>query len=162
MRLLLLFFYTAITIQTEAQISDWNGLKKYIGTYSKNTDFFKNQIIKTEFKKILSNDYKNYQDFLYLAGCGEIEFKYGLMYGDVSQLHVGGYSSLFFINIKEKKMYLFWLTGTVGDKQFKIYGDKPTPANVLNLIEEEMNTSWGHVAKFKVKGDSIDIHLNKE
>jgi hypothetical protein len=139
------------------QTSNWNDLKKYIGTYSKDTDFFQNTIIKNELKRILGSDLKAYEEHLALSGYGEIEYKYGLMYGDVSQLHVGGFSSLFFVDIRNKKMYLFWLDGTVGAKKYKIYGDNPIPANVLNLIEQKMNTSWGHVAKFSVKGDSIDI-----
>jgi len=162
MKKLLLIILASFVLQSQAQTSTWDSLKKYIGTYSKDTNFFQNSIIKNEMKRILGNDYKNYQSFFSLAGCGEIEFQYGLMYGDVSQEHVGGYNSIFFVNIKDKKMYLFWLQRTVGDKQYKIYGDKPIPADVLNLIEKEMNIGWGHVATFKVKSDSIDIHLNED
>jgi hypothetical protein len=146
-----------IDLQSTNQTSNWNDLKKYIGTYSKDTDFFRNPIVKNELEKILGKDLKDYEEHLSLSGCGEIEYKYGLLYGDVSQLHVGGFSSLFFVDITNKKMYLFWLSGTVGGKDYKIYGDKPIPANVLNLIEQEMNICWGHVARFFVKGDSIDI-----
>jgi len=148
-----------VLLRTNKQSSDWSDLKKYIGTYSKNTDFFENPIVKNELKRILGSDLKLYQKHLALSGCGKINYKYGLIYGDVSQLHVGGYNSLFFVNINDKKMYLFWLTSSVKDKKYKIYGDKPIPANVLNIIEEEMNICWGHVATFKVKGDNIDIEL---
>lgn len=147
------------TLKSEPQALNWNELKKYIGTYSNQTDFFDNSIIKNELQRILGSDFKLYQEHISLSGGGEINYKYGLIYGDVSQLHVGGYSSLFFINIRDKKMYLFWLTGRVRDKKFKIYGDKPNPANVLNLIEEEMNICWGHVADFKIKDDSINFLL---
>lgn len=146
-----------VSLQPNKQQNDWQDLKKYIGKYSKGTDFFKNPIVKNELKRILVSDYKLYQEHIAFSGCGEISYKYGLIYGDVSQLHVGGYSSLFFINIKDKKMYLFWLKETVRAKKYKIYGDKPIPSNVLNIIEEEMNIGWGHVATFKVKGDSIVI-----
>jgi hypothetical protein len=137
--------------------SNWTDLKRYVGTYSKDTNFFQNPVIKTELKRILSTDWKSYQKHFALSGCGEIEYKYGLMYGDISQLHVGGFSSLFFVDVEDKKMYLFWLDGTVGGKDYKIYGDKPIPASVLNLIAQEMNIGWGHVANFVVKSDSIDI-----
>ncbi len=163
MRKLLFIFFTVFAIHKfKSQTTSWNDLKKYIGTYSKQTDFFRNPLIKNELKKILGEDYKSYQSFVSSAGCGEVEFKYGLIYGDVSQESVGGYNSLFFINIKSEKIYLFWLTERVWDKKYKIYGDKPTPANVLNLITEDMNIGWGHVATFKAEGDSINIHLNNE
>jgi hypothetical protein len=152
---------TAITdtsiLQPTIKTPGWKELKGYIGSYSKDTDFFKNPIIATELKRILGADWMSYQDHFALSGCGEIEYRYGLMYGDVSQLHVGGYTSLFFVDINDKKMYLFWLKGTVGRKDYKIYGDNPIPASVLNLIEQEMNITWGHVATFIIKGDSIDI-----
>jgi hypothetical protein len=143
MRKILLIAFAFIAFHIQAQTSNWDSLKIYIGAYSKSTDFFKKPIVKNEMKRILGNDYKSYQAFFSQAGCGEVEFKYGLIYGDVSQEHVGGYSSLFFANTTSKKMDLFWLQRTVGDKLYKIYGDKPIPANVLNIVIEEMNTGWG-------------------
>ena len=145
------------SVLQNTKTSNWTDLKRYIGTYSKDTNFFQNPIIKTELKRILGADWNSYQKHLALSGCGEIEYKYGLMYGDVSQLHVGGFNSLFFVDVKDEKMYLFWLNGTVGGKDYKIYGDKPIPASVLNLITQEMNIGWGHVATFTAKRDSIDI-----
>jgi len=139
--------------------ANWNKLMNYIGAYSKKTDFFTNPIIKAELQRILGPDLKSYYEFIELSGCGEISYKYGLIYGEVSQDHVGGYSSLFLVNAKEKKMYLFWLKKMVRDKDYKIYGDKPIPANVLNIIEQEMNIGWGHVAIFKIIDDSINIQL---
>jgi hypothetical protein len=142
-----------------SQKSDFENLKKYIGKYPKQTDFFDNPIIRKGLKEILKGDFSNYMNFVSMAGCGEMNYKYGLIYGDVSQLHVGGYSSLIFIDIDDKKMFLFWLKETVSDKKYKIYGQKPIQANVLNLIEQEMNISWGHVANFSIQGDSILIEL---
>lgn len=140
-------------------LNDWSDLKKYIGTYPKDSNFFENIIIKNELKRILVGDYEIYRKHITKSGCGEINYKYGLIYGDVSQLHVGGYSSLFFINIQKKTMYLFWLLKDVEDKEYKIYGDEPIPANVLNLIEQEMNITWGHVAKFSIQAEKINIEL---
>ena len=148
----------ASSLHPDTSTSEWSDLKMYVGTYSKQTDFFENPIIKTELKRILDKDWKDYQEHIVLSACGETKFKYGLIYGDVSQMHVGGFSSLFFVDVKSEKIYLFWLDGAVGDKDYKIYGDRPIPSRVLHLIEEEMNTGWGHVATFVIKGDRIDIH----
>lgn len=158
-RTLLFSLSILFSINLYSQTS-WNGLKKYVGTYSKETDFFKNEIVQKELKRILGKDYKSYREFVSYAGCGEIEYQYGLIYGDVSQLHIGGYNSIFFINIHEKKMYLFWLTGSVIEWQYKIYGNRPIPVNVLNIISENMNTGWGHVASFRVDKDSIFMDKN--
>ena len=84
----------------------------------------------------------------------------GVLYADLSQLHVGGYSSLVFVDINHHKMYLFWLKGTVSDKDYRIYGDRPIPETVSRVIEKELNTSWGHVAEFKVTGDNVIISLH--
>jgi hypothetical protein len=139
--------------------NDFRSLMKYIGKYPKETDFFDNPLVNEELKKILKDDFKSYLKFVSIAGCGEMNYKYGLVYGDISQLHVGGYSSLIFIDIDNKSFFLFWLKETVRDKNYKIYGQSPIQANVLNLIEQEMNISWGHVAEFLIKGDSISIKL---
>ena len=153
-----MFLFTlTICIQAHSQTSDWSSLRKYIGAYSCDAKFYENPIVKIELKRILRKDYSAYQDFCRLSGCGEIGFKHGLMYGDVSQLHVGGYSSLFFVDIEKRRMFLFWMPGRVGELKYKIYGDKPIYPSVLNLISQEMNVAWGHVATFKVQGDSISI-----
>ena len=143
----------------EVNAPDFESLMKYVGKYPKQTDFFENPIVTEGLKEILKEDFTTYIDFVSKAGCGEMNYKYGLIYGDVSQLHVSGYASLIFINCKEEKMYLFWLKETVREKNYKIYGDKPVPVNVLNLIVQEMNISWGHVANFSTQADSIKIEL---
>ena len=145
--------------EIEMNRNDFEELKKYIGKYPKQSDFFKNPLIINRLKKILKSDYSNYMEHVSISGCGEMSYKYRLIYGDISQLHVGGYSSIVFIDIDNERLFLFWLYETIKDKRYSIYGDKPTPENVLNLIEQEMNIVWGHVAKFFIKADSINIEL---
>jgi hypothetical protein len=138
---------------------NWVSLKKYIGTFPKNTDFFKNPIIVNELKRILGADYKSYCDHVTLSGCGAMMSQDNLIYGDVSQLHVGGYGSEIFIDLQKRKIYLFWLPGMVRDKKYKIYGDKPIPQNILKLFVDNMNEGWGHVVNFSIESDSIKIDL---
>lgn len=134
-------------------------LKEYIGTYPKQTDFFQNQIIIQELKRILDEDFLKYQEHISFSGSGEIKYKHGLIYGDVSQQHVGGYTSIFFVDPTSEKMHLFWLKQSVKDKDYYIYGDKPVPIDVMNLIIEKMNIKWGHVASFNIVRDSIEIEI---
>jgi hypothetical protein len=143
----------------KAQSNDWLTLKKYIGTFPKETDFFKNPIVTNELKRILGSDYKLYLDHVSQSGCGSMISKDNLIVGDISQLHVGGYGSIVFIDIANKKMYLFWLSSTVSDKIYKIYGDKPIPNTILRLIVDNMNEGWGHVAHFTVDSDSVKIEI---
>lgn len=146
----------SLKIET-VQSNDWLTLKRYIGTFPKETDFFNNPIVIKELKRILGSNYKLYLDHVSLSGCCSMISKDNLIVGDISQLHVGGYSSMIFIDIANRKMYLFWLSSTVSDKIYKIYGDRPIPKTILQLIVDNMNEGWGHVANFTIDSDSIKI-----
>jgi hypothetical protein len=79
---------------------------------------------------------------------------------DVSQLHVGGYSSLIFVRLTDGMLFVFWLKSQVGEKQWQFYGPRPIPETVTKTVEAEMNKEWGHVAKFTARGEELDIELN--
>lgn len=158
----LLLLLIAITGYTDDENQDWNDTDKYIGKYSRETDFFENPVIENELLRILGNDYESYMEHVSMSGCGEICNRYGLIYGSVSQMNIGGYSSLFFIDTSTRKMYLFWLKEAVLDKKYTIFGDKPVPADILSIIEQEMNVTWGHVANFSVLDGKILIEINKD
>ena len=145
--------------KSQTQIDEWVSLKKYIGTFPTENDFFKNPIIVNELKRILGNDYKSYCDHVSLSGCGSMVNENNLIYGNISQDHVGGYDSQIYIDIQNKKIYLFWLSSIVRDKTYKIYGDRPIPNEILKLIVDDMNEGWGHVASFSFYLDSIKIDL---
>jgi hypothetical protein len=135
-------------------------LKKYIGTYTKQTDLFDSKIVNNELRRILGSEYYNYKDFVSNSACGQIVRKDDLIYGDISIMSVGGYESIFFINLNDKKMHLFWLNDDIDSNDYKIYGDKPIPGIVYNIILEEMNTKWGHRAKFTLVNDKITVNFN--
>lgn len=135
----------------------WRALNPYAGKYSRGTGFFENDLVKTELKKILNDDYNSYMKFVESAGYGMIEKVDGIIYCDISLEHVGGYNSMILTNTEEREMYLFWMNGTVQEKDYKIYGTRPIPTQVKKIIEDDMNTGWGHVAYFKFSNDSLEI-----
>ncbi|HCY77676.1 MAG TPA: hypothetical protein DHV28_17325 [Ignavibacteriales bacterium] len=137
----------------------WSELDAYVGKYSKDTGFFENDLVKTELKKILDDDFNAYMKFVETAGYGIIEKVDNIIYGDVSMMHVGGYNSLFLIDTKKREMYLFWMNGALRDKEYQIYGTRPIPETIKKIIEDDMNTGFGHVAKFYFKNDHLEINV---
>ena len=148
------------SIKTEgAKTEDWSSLKKYVGTFPKENDFFKNPIVESNLKKILGSSYDSYAEHVALSGCGSIAEKDGLIFGDVSQMHVSGYVSIFYIDVANSKMYLFWMNGEISEKKYQIYGEGAIPENVLSLTVQSLNETWSHVASFAVVAQKIDISL---
>jgi hypothetical protein len=92
-----------------------------------------------------------------VAGCGGVERIHGLLLLDVSQSHVGGYDSQIYIRESNGELFLFWLKSTVLEKKYKFYGPKPIPFEVSRAVESNLNEGWGHVAKFTVRGDQLEI-----
>ncbi|KAF0238492.1 MAG: hypothetical protein FD181_995 [Prolixibacteraceae bacterium] len=137
----------------------WKALKAYVGKYSKETNFFENELVKNELIKIMADDYNAYMRFVESAGCGIVEKLDDIIYCDISLEHVGGYNSMILINTVERKMYLFWLNGTVREKDYKIYGDRPYPKAIKDIIENDMNIGWGHVAESVFVEDGLEINL---
>jgi hypothetical protein len=137
----------------------WKALNAYVGKYSMDTDFFENELVKNELIKIMADDYKDYMKFVESAGYGMIEKVDNIIYCDISLEHAGGYNSLFFINTEEREMYLFWMNAAVHQKDYKIYGERPYPEAIKNIIENDMNTGWGHVAESVFVEDGLEINL---
>jgi hypothetical protein len=134
-------------------------IEKYVGTYPCGNGILKDATLLHSLQNILRNDYAAYKQHMRASGCGAIERRDGFVMMDVSQLHVGGYSSLIFIRLSDGAPFLFWLKSTVAEKRWQMYGRKPIPESVLRNIEIEMNQAWGHVAKFKMRGEMLDIEL---
>ena len=144
--------HNASRIRTLSQITSQVG--KYPHPKS---EFFKSACLLNELKRILGPDYKAYCEHLSASGAGMLTKEGDYFCGDVSQLHVGGYSSLFYVDAKNEKMYLFWLKKSVSEREYQIYGDGPIPAAVLASIAKHMNETWGHVATFRIIGERLVI-----
>jgi hypothetical protein len=134
-------------------------IEKYVGTYPCSNGILKDAVLLNALQKILGNDYSAYKQHILASGCGAIERRGDYLLMDVSQLHVGGYSSLIFIRLSDGAPFLFWLKSTVAEKQWQIYGQRPIPELVMRNIEIEMNQVWGHMAKFKMLGETLSIEL---
>ena len=83
------------------------------------------------------------------------------VFADVSELHVGGYTSYIFVRPTDGTTYVFWLKSAVWDKNWELYGPRPVPEQLLHIIEAELNQGWGHVARFRFDGQNLVITLNK-
>jgi hypothetical protein len=141
-----------------ARISTLSQVTSQVGKYPHpKSKFFRSPCLLTELRRILGSDYKAYREHLSSSGAGVLEKEGDYVCGDVSQLHVGGYGSLFYVNIRTQKMYLFWLKAAVRQKEYQIYGDGPIPACVLSSITKHMNETWGHVATFRFIGEGLVI-----
>jgi len=66
---------------------------------------------------------------------------------------------MIFVRPADGAVYVFWLKGTVAEKRYEIYGPRPVPTVVMEQIAQNLNVSWGHVARFTVHGEVLDIDL---
>ena len=96
---------------------------------------------------VLAADYGAYLEHIQQSGCGAIARRGDWLLLDVSQLHVGGYTSFILVNPGTKQVWVFWLQGEVMDK-WTLYGRQPVPGDVSKAIVDELNSIWGHVASF--------------
>ncbi len=141
-----------------ARISTLSQITAQVGKYpAPEGKFFESACLVAGLKQILGADYPAYHEFLGGCGCGRLEQADGFVFADVSQPHVGGFGSMFFVDVKNEKLYLFWLKASVLDKEYQIYGDRPVPAVVLAAIAKNLNECWGHVATFKFTGEKLVI-----
>jgi hypothetical protein len=141
------------------RLTSTRDIGKYVGTYPCSNGILKDTVLLHALQNILGNDFGAYEQHMRASGCGAIERRDGFVMMDVSQLHVGGYSSLIFIRLSDGEPFLFWLKSTVAEKRWQIYGQRPIPESVTRNIEIEMNQVWGHVAKFKMHDETLDIEM---
>lgn len=142
------------------RLANTRDLAKYVGTYPCSNGLLKDPVLLSSLRKLLGRDYHAYREHMSFSGCGAIAKRDGFLLLDVSQLHVGGYTSLIFVRLSDGAPYLFWLKSTVAEKDWSFYGKRPIPDAVSQNVESELNTAWGHVAHFKVTGDTLEIVLN--
>jgi hypothetical protein len=163
--LLASFLVFAATAQaqkpTANHLSDLREIGGFLGSYPCENGLLNSPALVSALKKTLRSDYQAYRQHIAFSGCGPLELRDGYIFADVSQLHVGGYTSFIFIHSNDATTYVFWLKGTVRDKEWELYGPKPVPDAVLHTVEAELNTGWGHVAQFRFDGQNMVITLNK-
>ncbi len=139
------------------RLTSTRDLAKYVGTYPCRNGLLQHPVLLSSLRKALGGDYQAYREHIGLSGCGAIEKTDGFLLMDVSQLHVGGYTSLIFIRLTDGAVFLFWLKSTVADEQWNFYGERPIPTTVSRTVESELNKEWGHVARFSVHGEEVEI-----
>ena len=131
----------------------------HVGEYPCSTGLLESPVLLAALKAAIGDDYEAYRKHMGFSGCGMIEKRDSLFKLDVSQLHVGGYGSIIFINSETKAVHVYWLRARVWDKNYRIYGPRPVPGAVMEWIVESMNVEWGHVATFSAKGEELAIAL---
>ncbi|WP_338845170.1 hypothetical protein V8J88_15860 [Massilia sp. W12] len=122
----------------------------YAGEYATGA-FFKDKQVQDGLRAILQNRYPAYQQFLRAAGGGMIEVRGDYLFADRSQLHSGGYTSKLFINLRDGTFCLFWLNDAAASGKAEFFGVEPAPEAVLQMVADDMNQEWGHVAVFSAR-----------
>jgi hypothetical protein len=143
------------------QLGSLAELSEHVGEYPCSTGLLEAPVLRAALKGILGTDYDAYLDHMHFSGCGAIQRPGAFLLMDVSQLHVGGYSSLIFVRPSDGAVYVFWLRGTVAEKRYALYGVQPVPDEVRQTIVTEMNMAWGHVATFSWRGAILEINVRK-
>ena len=137
-------------------------LNAYVGTYPCRNGLLNARALRQAFMSTLGFDSSSYAQHITQSACSRIEKEHGLLVMDVSQLHVGGYSSLIFVDPSKGLAWVYWLDGPVApNAPSRIYGSRPVPAVLLSAVEQRMNNSWSHVAHFRADADSLIIERNK-
>ena len=116
------------------RLTSTRDLAQYVGTYPCSNGLLKQPVLLDTLKKTLGPDYDAYREHMQLSGCGAIERRDGFLFLDVSQLHVGGYSSLIFVRLSDGELFVFWLKSTVADKQWQLYGPRPIPETIIHAV----------------------------
>ena len=143
------------------RLSDIHKITTFLGTFPCECGLLQSPALQSAFKQTLGKDYPEYQTHISLSGCGRLEMRDEYAFADVSQLHVGGYTSYIFVRPSDGATYVFWLNSIVREKHWAFYGQKPIPEIVLQTVAAELNNAWGHVAHFQAVGQNLEIVLNK-
>jgi len=132
----------------QASLSRVQDLGNYVGQYPCQNGLLTTPTLRKALRSVLASDYDAYLEHMSLSGCGAIERRGGYLLLDVSQLHVGGYSSIILVHESGGQLYLAWLKGPVGEHDLTVYGLNPPPEDALRTFARSLNVSWGHVACF--------------
>jgi hypothetical protein len=145
-------------VVTELSLEPWHtpvpalesltSLARHVGEYPCSTGLLGAPVLQSAIRSVLAADYGAYLEHIQQSGCGAIAWRGAWLLLDVSQLHVGGYTSFILVNPTTKQVWVFWLQGEVMDKKWMLYGRQPVPGDMSKAIVDELNSSWGHVASF--------------
>ena len=80
---------------------------------------------------------------------------------DVSQPHVGGYTSIILVRESGNGLALLWLKTTVREKNLKLYSEGSLEEPAINEFRRAMNVSWGHVACFVSEGRTLRVDTTR-
>ncbi|QYY37099.1 hypothetical protein [Ruficoccus sp. ZRK36] len=119
--------------------------------------FFHSTCIRAELKRILGDDFEEYLRHLAHSGSSMLTLEGDTVSVDVSQLHVGGFTSLLYFDLQKETIVLFWMRAGVLEQDHAVYGDKPVRADILDSMVSSLNSTWGHVAEFSRDGQEISI-----
>lgn len=142
---------------TEPRLHRLQDLARHVGEYPCTNGLLNAPVLQAAIRKTLGADYGPYREHMSLSGCGAIARRGPYLLMDVSQLHVGGYTSVILGRESDEALFLLWLKSTVAEHDLHVYGSAPLPASALNLFAQAMNASWGHVACFRPQGYSLVV-----
>lgn len=125
-----------------AHLSDIHQIGRFVGTFPCETGLLNSPALRAAFKRTLAADYAEYLKHISISGCGKLEMRGQYAFADVSELHVGGYTSYIFVRPDNGAMYVFWLNSTVAQKQWAFYGPKPIPDIVLQTVADDLFECW--------------------
>ena len=145
-----------------ASLPSLKDLTRYVGEYPCENGILDAPVLQAALRKALTSEYDEYRKHLRLSGCGAIEKRdpYWLM--DVSQLHVGGYSSIILVRQSDNQLFLLWLKTMVRDETLKVYSDGPIESSAIKEFSRAMNVAWGHVACFAPEGDTLKVDTTRK
>jgi hypothetical protein len=131
-----------------AALESLASLARHVGEYPCSTGLLGAPVLQSAIRSVLAGDYGAYLEHINQSGCGPVAWRGAWLLLDVSQLHVGGYTSFILVNPTTTEVWVFWLQGRVAEKRWKVYGHQPVPSGVSKIIVDELNLTWGHVVSF--------------
>ena len=149
-----------------ASLASLKDLSRYVGEYPCQNGILDSPVLHAALRRTLTSEYEEYRKHLRLSGCGAIEKRGPYFLMDVSQLHVGGYSSIMLVRQSDGGLFLLWLKTMVRDESLKVYSDGPIESSAIKEFGRAMNVAWGHVACFAPEGDTLKVdttrHANQD
>jgi hypothetical protein len=130
------------------QLTTVGDLSKHIGEYPCRSGLLDDAVLQRALREVLADDYGAFLEHMRISGCGAVAWRGSSLLLDISELHVGGYTSFIMVNPQSAGIWVFWLPGTVKEQNWKLYGQRPIPTEISKVIVDELNSIWGHVASF--------------
>ena len=130
------------------QLTTLGDISKHIGEYPCRSGLLDDAVLQRALREVLADDYGAFVEHVKISGCGAVAWRGSSLLLDVSQLHVGGYTSFIMVDPQSAGIWVFWLPGTVKEQKWKLYGRRPIRAQISGVVVDELNSIWGHAASF--------------